>query len=70
MATASPVSRREVEVLTLLANGKTARQISEILGITKRTVDAHKHCVVAKLNAANSVQAVAIAVRDGFVDVE
>ena len=46
------------------ARGKSAAEISEILNIAKRTVDAHALSAVQKIGAVNRTHAVAIAVRD------
>jgi DNA-binding CsgD family transcriptional regulator len=59
---------REIEVLGWVARGKSARTIGEILRITKRTVDAHVLSAIGKLGAANRTHAVAIAIRDGLID--
>jgi DNA-binding CsgD family transcriptional regulator len=58
---ADALTRREIEVLTLSARGKTAAQIAKDLGITKRTVVAHRESIVRKLKAANLTHAVALA---------
>jgi len=63
------LSAREREVLALAAQGKTARGIGAILGITKRTVDAHSRAAARKLGATNKTQAVALAVGHGIVNV-
>jgi DNA-binding CsgD family transcriptional regulator len=60
---------REREVLTLVAQGKSAVKIGKILNISKRTVDAHTQTAVAKLGASNRAHAVAIAVRDAIITV-
>ena len=57
------LTRREREVLTWIARGKTAWEIGGILEIAKRTVDEHTHSSMRKLGAANRTQAVAIALR-------
>jgi hypothetical protein len=44
--------------------GKTAPEIGCILGISKRTVDFHVNSAVEKLNAANRIHAVAIAIQN------
>jgi len=62
-----PLTERETEVLGWVANGKSAWEIGEILGITKRTVDHHVENAVEKLGAANRTHAVAIAIRDRIV---
>jgi len=51
------------------ARGKSAREIAEILQITKRTVDAHVHSAIGKIGAVNRNNAVAIAIRDRLIDV-
>jgi LuxR family quorum sensing-dependent transcriptional regulator len=64
-----PLTSREQEVLTWTAHGKSAWEIGEILGITKRTVDAHTQSAFHKLGAANRTQAVAIAVRERLINI-
>jgi DNA-binding CsgD family transcriptional regulator len=58
------LSSREQEVLQWVARGKTAPEIGCILGISKRTVDFHVNSAVEKLNAANRIHAVAIAIQN------
>jgi LuxR family transcriptional regulator, quorum-sensing system regulator BjaR1 len=65
----SSLTPREREVLALVAQGKSAWQIGEILHISKRTVDEHVQTAVRKLGAANRTHAVVIALRDGIVEV-
>ncbi|MGC2126085.1 MAG: helix-turn-helix transcriptional regulator, partial [Xanthobacteraceae bacterium] len=59
---------RETQVLTLIAHGQSGREIGNILGITKRTADAHAQSIIQKLGAANRPQAVGIAIREHIVD--
>ena len=59
---------REREVLTWVAQGKSAWEIGEILNIGKRTVDEHVQTAARKLDAANRVQAVAIALRERLIE--
>jgi LuxR family quorum sensing-dependent transcriptional regulator len=63
------LSLREIEVLEWVGRGKPAREIGEILGITKRTIDAHVVSAVRKIGAVNRTNAVAIAVRDSIINV-
>jgi DNA-binding CsgD family transcriptional regulator len=63
------LTTREREVLAWTSLGKSAWEIGEILGIAKRTVDEHAQTAARKLGAANRTQAVAIAVRDGLIDI-
>jgi DNA-binding response OmpR family regulator/DNA-binding CsgD family transcriptional regulator len=54
---------REAEVLAWIARGKSSRNISEILGISTRTVDKHLEQIYSKLGVENRVSAAALAVR-------
>jgi DNA-binding CsgD family transcriptional regulator len=69
-ASTHSLTPRELEVLTWVAQGKSAWEIGAILQITKRTVDEHVNTAVRKLGAVNRTQAVAIAIRNGFIGVE
>jgi DNA-binding CsgD family transcriptional regulator len=51
------LTRRELEVLRWTAEGKTAFEISVIVGLSERTVNFHIHRVLAKLEATNKTQA-------------
>lgn len=64
---APTLTRREIEVLTLFANGKTARQIAHSLGISKRTADAHRQAIIQKLGASNIASAVAVGILKGII---
>ena len=52
---------REMEVLVLIAKGKTAREAAELLRIKRRTAEVHISSIIAKLNASNRTHAVALA---------
>jgi LuxR family transcriptional regulator, quorum-sensing system regulator BjaR1 len=58
---------REREVLTWVAQGKSAWEIGEILNIAQRTVEEHAKKAIQKLDALNRAHAVAVAVRDQFI---
>lgn len=57
------LTAREAEVLVWIARGKSNRNISEILGISSRTVDKHLEQIYTKLGVENRVLAAALAVR-------
>jgi DNA-binding NarL/FixJ family response regulator len=65
--TASGLTRRELEVLGLLADGQSAQDISAALFISTKTVSTHIEHIFTKLGVTSRVQAVAIAYRDGLV---
>jgi DNA-binding NarL/FixJ family response regulator len=58
---------RELEVLCLLAQGKSNKQIAAELVITERTTKFHVSSILSKLEAANRTEAVKIAVQRGLV---
>jgi DNA-binding NarL/FixJ family response regulator len=58
---------RELEVLSLLAQGKSNKQIAAELIITERTTKFHVSSILSKLAAANRTEAVKIAVQRGLV---
>ena len=62
------LSPREREVLTLVAQGDSAVAISEVLAISKRTVDEHVRSAIRKLGAKNRTHAVALALRAGLIE--
>jgi DNA-binding CsgD family transcriptional regulator len=51
------LSRREQEVLLLVAEDKTDREIARVLGIRERTVRAHVSSIILKLGVASRVGA-------------
>ncbi len=48
------ITRREQEVLDLVAEGKTSQQISDILNISVRTVESHRYNLMQKLEVKNT----------------
>jgi len=66
-ATVEPLSEREREVLVLLAQGASNKDIAEKLFITEGTVKNHVSNILAKLRAENRTQAADIARRRGLV---
>ena len=61
------MTRREVEVLQLVAAGKTNPEIGEDLFISPRTVTTHVSNILNKIGAANRAEATAYAVRQALV---
>jgi len=51
------LTRREQEILLLLTNGATNRDISETLARSQRTIEHHVSSVLSKLNVANRMEA-------------
>ena len=57
------LSRRELEVLALIAEGRTNREIGERLFISQKTVGVHVGKILAKLGASGRVEAAMVAIR-------
>jgi DNA-binding NarL/FixJ family response regulator len=66
----SSLTRRELEVLSLLADGADTDEISERLVISPTTARSHVAAILQKLNAKNRTQAVVRAIALGLLDVE
>lgn len=63
----NPLSQREAESLTLLAQGLRNQRIAEALGVAEVTVRKHINAARIKLSALTREQAVAIALQHGFI---
>jgi DNA-binding CsgD family transcriptional regulator/tetratricopeptide (TPR) repeat protein len=61
------LSPREYEVLLVLAQGRTNREIAERLFISERTVGVHVRNILAKLGVSGRVEATGLAIRLGLV---
>lgn len=63
------LTAREREVLKLLAEGKTVRAAAMTLGVSSKTVDAHKFNLMRKLGVHNKAQLVIWAIRTRMVEI-
>jgi DNA-binding NarL/FixJ family response regulator len=64
---ASDLTARESEVLALLAEGLTNKDIARRLGIAERTAKFHVESILAKLGAGGRAEAIVLAARRGLV---
>jgi DNA-binding CsgD family transcriptional regulator len=60
------LSPREAEVAALIAQGKTSKEIAEILVITERTADTHAAHIRDKLGLRSRAEIAAWATRQGL----
>jgi DNA-binding NarL/FixJ family response regulator len=61
------ITPRQVEVLRLIAQGKTMKEIASLLTISMRTAEAHKYQMMHELGIRTCAQLVQFAVREGLV---
>ena len=64
---AKELSKRETEVLVLIASGKTIKEIGEHLFISPKTVETHKSHIMDKLELTNTAQLVKYAIENKLV---
>jgi len=64
------LSEREFEVLTLAATSMSNKEIAERLSVTVRTVKAHLSNIFAKMSVASRTEAILLAVREGWLDLD
>lgn len=62
------LTSREIDVLELVAEGKTNKEIASTLVIAENTVKIHLRNILEKLHLQNRIQAAVYAVRQGLVD--
>lgn len=67
-STVEPFTRRELEVLRLVARGMTNPQIAERLVVSTSTVQFHVHNILGKLGARTRTEATAVAIQKGLVE--
>jgi DNA-binding NarL/FixJ family response regulator len=62
-----PLTPREREVLQLIAEGKSNKQISQDLGMSVKTVDSHRRNLMVKLDIHETAGLVRYAIRTGLI---
>ena len=61
------LSQRERQVLNQLANGRSNKEIAQILYISEHTAKAHVKAIMAKLNADSRTEVISIAIKRGLL---
>jgi two-component system, NarL family, response regulator LiaR len=67
-AAENPLTKREREVLALIARGRANKAIAFELGVAEKTVKTHVSNILGKLGVSDRTQAALYAVREGLVD--
>ena len=61
-------SRREAEVLALIAQGYTNKEIADKLFTSRRTIEGHRQAMINKTKVRNSAELIRFAVKHGLID--
>ena len=62
-----PLTDRERQVLQLIAEGKTTKEIAVILGVSVKTAESHRSSLMGKLDIHSTAEVVRYAIRRGLV---
>jgi DNA-binding NarL/FixJ family response regulator len=62
------LTKRELEIVKMIAEGNTSEEIAAALSISRKTVDRHRANVLAKLGMRNRVELTRYAIRRGLVE--
>ena len=68
--TPDPLTEREVEVLRLVAQGRSNQEIARMLVVSEATVRTHVSSILAKLHLASRTQAALYALREGLASLD
>ena len=63
-----PLSVRERQVLQLVAEGNTSKDVATILGISVKTAESHRNHIMDKLNIHDVAGLVRYAIRNGLIE--
>lgn len=66
----TPLSKREIEVVQLIAKGLVAKEIAALLNLSTHTIYTHRKKIMKKLNLKSASQLVRYAVQHGWVPLE
>ncbi len=61
------ITRREQEILSLVADGLTSKSMAEQLGLSARTIERHRANLLKKFSQKNSVSLIQIALHQGLL---
>jgi DNA-binding NarL/FixJ family response regulator len=64
------LSNRELEVLTLISQGASNKEIAQTLGVNLRTVETYVSRLLGKLEAHSRTEAISVATQRGIINLE
>lgn len=62
------LSQRESEVVTLILQGKTIKEMSEMLLLSDKTINTYRYRLYSKLHVKNDVELIRLAIKFGYID--
>lgn len=65
-----PLTSKEIQILTHIAEGNTNKRIASLLGISEQTIKNHVSAILRKLNANDRAHAVFLALRNGWISLD
>ncbi len=66
----APLTPREAQILSHIAEGNSNKQIAHILDISEQTIKNHVSSILRKLNANDRAHAAVLAIRHGLISAE
>jgi two-component system, NarL family, response regulator DegU len=66
----TPLTPKEIQILTHVAEGNSNKRIASILGISEQTIKNHVSAILRKLNANDRAHAVFLAIRNGWISTQ
>ncbi len=66
----TPLTSKEIQILSHIAEGNSNKRIANILGISEQTIKNHVSAILRKLNANDRAHAVMLAVRNGWISIQ
>lgn len=64
----SILSQREAEVVSLILQGKTIKEMSEMLVLSDKTINTYRYRLYGKLQVKNDVELIRLAIKFGYID--
>ncbi len=62
------LSNRELEVMCLIAKGKSNKNVSDILNLSSKTISTYRERILIKMNMKNTAEIIRYAIKEGLVD--
>ncbi len=64
----TPLTARELEIVQLLAAGRSNKEVAARLGVSTRTIESHRNHIMRKMSFASFSEIVRFAVRNGLIE--